>query len=368
MKIGELAALTGASPKAIRRYEALGLVAPARRANGYREYDDRDVRAVQEIRGLNRLGIPVEDTRPFLDCLADGSPNADDCPASLAEYRRAIADLTAQIDNLTARRETLTRRLRAAAYRTTPPPLPGTHAAARTHPIPTARSTDISAISTPPRTTADSAAQPGRAADERTPPVDFPIPLPAQAALCTLSPGLPLPVDDGAADHLPGMRLPSLSHTATDGTLIDLAALGPGRTVLYLYPLTGRPDTDLPVGWNEIPGARGCTAQACGFRDHHSDLLAAGANRVFGLSSQDSAYQREVTERLRLPFAMLSDPGLRLADALDLPTFTAGADRLYRRLTMIVRDGGIEHVFYPVFAPDRHADEVLDWLRVHPLS
>ncbi|WP_067708294.1 MerR family DNA-binding transcriptional regulator [Nocardia yamanashiensis] len=122
MKIGELAALTGASPKAIRRYESLGLVSPARRANGYRDYDDHAVRAVQEIRGLNRLGIPVEDTRPFLDCLADGSTNSDDCPASLAEYRRAIEDLTTQIEMLSARRDVLTRRLREAAYRGTPAP------------------------------------------------------------------------------------------------------------------------------------------------------------------------------------------------------------------------------------------------------
>ncbi|MFD5006237.1 peroxiredoxin [Streptomyces mutabilis] len=131
---------------------------------------------------------------------------------------------------------------------------------------------------------------------------------------------------------------------------------------LYIYPLTGRPGTDLPEGWDSIPGARGCTAEACGFRDHYQDLLAAGATQVYGLSSQDSDYQREVTERLRLPFQMLSDPARSLAQALDLPTFTTGGLTLYKRLTLIIKDNVIEHLFYPVFPPDKHADQVLDWL------
>ncbi|WP_433430481.1 peroxiredoxin [Nonomuraea sp. CA-141351] len=122
---------------------------------------------------------------------------------------------------------------------------------------------------------------------------------------------------------------------------------------------------DLPEGWDTIPGARGCTPEACGFRDHHEELREAGAARVYGLSSQSGAYQQELVDRLRLPFAMLSDPGFAVRDALGLPTFTTGGMTLYRRLTMIVADGVIEHVFYPVLPPDRHAGQVLSWLRVH---
>lgn len=176
---------------------------------------------------------------------------------------------------------------------------------------------------------------------------------------------LPAPVDDGAAAHLPGARLPGLELTATDDTAVRLDALGAGRTVLYLYPLTGRPGVDLPEGWDAIPGARGCTPEACGFRDHHRDLLAAGADAVFGLSSQLPDYQREVVDRLHLPFRMLSDPDLALARALTLPTFTAGGPPLYKRLTLIVRDGVVEHAFYPVFPTDTHAAQVLAWLRAN---
>jgi peroxiredoxin len=181
-----------------------------------------------------------------------------------------------------------------------------------------------------------------------------------------LPPDLPVPVDDGAASHLPGRAMPAITLARNDGGEVRLADLGPGRTVLYLYPMTGRPGTPLPTGWNEIPGARGCTPESCGFRDHHAELQAAGAARVFGMSSQSSDYQREAAERLRLPFPLLSDQGLAVADALGLPTFTADGLKLYRRLTMIVTGGVIEHVFYPVFPPDRHAAEVLDWLRDHP--
>jgi peroxiredoxin len=179
----------------------------------------------------------------------------------------------------------------------------------------------------------------------------------------TLPDNLPVPHDDGAADHLPGTVMPTLSLPASDGNLVDLAALGPGRTIIYLYPLTGRPGVDLPQGWDAIPGARGCSTEACDFRDHFADLRRAGASRVYGLSSQDPDYQAEVVERLHLPFAMLSDPRLALADALDLPTFSApGHDRLYSRLTLVVRDGHIEHVFYPIFPPNTHAQQVLTWL------
>jgi peroxiredoxin len=182
-----------------------------------------------------------------------------------------------------------------------------------------------------------------------------------------LPPNLPIPDDDGAADHLPGMPRPRIDRPATGGGVVRLNSLGPGNTVLYIYPLTGRPDTDLPEGWDAIPGARGCTPEACDFRDHHQDLLDAGAGRVFGLSSQDTAYQRELVARLRLPFQMLSDPALTLADALNLPTFQAGGMRLFTRLTLIVRDDRIKHVFYPIFPPNAHAQQVLAWLRDDPL-
>lgn len=195
--------------------------------------------------------------------------------------------------------------------------------------------------------------------NSRFPPADGEEPM---SDYTSLPADLPVPVDDGAAAHLRGTRLPRLALHATDGATISLEALGAGRTVLYIYPLTGRPGTDLPQGWDSIPGARGCTAEACGFRDHHHDLLAAGATQVYGLSSQDSNYQREVIERLRLPFEMLSDPARSLAQALDLPTFTTGGLTLYKRLTLIVKYTVIEHVFYPIFPPDKHADHVLAWL------
>jgi peroxiredoxin len=162
---------------------------------------------------------------------------------------------------------------------------------------------------------------------------------------------LPLPEDDGAADHLPGAAMPPVVLRDTSGNEVALDQLGPGRTVIYLYPLSGRPGVDLPNGWDAIPGARGCTPEACGFRDHHADLQAAGARAVYGLSSQSTDYQ--------------SDPDLALADALDLPTFEAGGERLFSRLTLIVTDGRIEHAFYPIFPPDQHAAEVLEWLHRH---
>jgi peroxiredoxin len=177
---------------------------------------------------------------------------------------------------------------------------------------------------------------------------------------------LPVPVDDGAGDHLPGVELPAVALAATSGETIALDRLGPGRSVLYVYPLTGRPGVELPDGWDDILGARGCTTEACDFRDHHADLVAAGAARVYGVSAQDTEYQREVVDRLHLPFAMLADPDLELAEAIALPTFTAGDRRLYRRLTLIVDHGRVEHVFYPVFPPDEHAREVLAWLRANP--
>ncbi|HEV8223759.1 MAG TPA: peroxiredoxin [Rubrobacteraceae bacterium] len=171
---------------------------------------------------------------------------------------------------------------------------------------------------------------------------------------------LPVPEDDGAADHLPGMRLPSVPLASTSGEIVDLSAL-PGRTVVYCYPMTGRPDRSLPAGWDEIPGARGCTPQTCSFRDHHAELRSLGAS-VFGSSTQDTEYQREAATRLHLPFALLSDSDLALAGALGLPTFEVDGMVLLKRLTLVIDEGWIEKVFYPVFPPDRSAEEVVEWL------
>jgi peroxiredoxin len=172
--------------------------------------------------------------------------------------------------------------------------------------------------------------------------------------------GLPIPVDDGACDHLPGMQLPSLALQSTDGRNVDLSVLI-GRTVIFCYPRTGRPNEEPPKGWNEIPGARGCTPQSCAFRDHYSELQNLGA-RVFGLSTQTTDYQQEAVERLHLPFELLSDSELRFARALKLPTFEVDSMTLIKRLTLVVNDGRIEKVFYPVFPPDRNAVEVIEWL------
>jgi peroxiredoxin len=171
---------------------------------------------------------------------------------------------------------------------------------------------------------------------------------------------LPVPTDDGAADHLRGMRLPPVPLDSTAGETVDLSTL-PGRTVVYCYPMTGRPGDDLPRGWDEIPGARGCTPQSCSFRDHHAELQALGS-RVFGLSTQDTEYQSEAAGRLRLPFALLSDAELAFAGALGLPTFEVEGMVLLKRLTLVIDDGRIEKVFYPVFPPDKSAEEVVGWL------
>jgi peroxiredoxin len=158
---------------------------------------------------------------------------------------------------------------------------------------------------------------------------------------------LPVPVDDAACAHLPELPVPSILLPSTDGRAVDLASLA-GTTVVYCYPRTGRPGHEPPRGWNEIPGARGCTPESCNFRDHHAELQAGGA-RVFGLSTQETDYQREAVERLRLPFALLSDAHLRVARALRWPTFDVDGMTLIKRLTLILRDGRIEEVFYPVF-------------------
>jgi peroxiredoxin len=176
----------------------------------------------------------------------------------------------------------------------------------------------------------------------------------------TLPEGLPVPEDDGGADHLPGAEVPPLELDSSQGP-VDLAELCAERGVVYVYPRTGRPDRPMPEGWNEIPGARGCTPQSCEFRDHAGELAGHGA-RVAGLSAQNLDDQREFAERNRMPFPVLADPELRVRDALGLPTFEVEGLTLYKRLAWIAEGGRIVKVFYPVFPPDRNAQDVLDWL------
>lgn len=174
---------------------------------------------------------------------------------------------------------------------------------------------------------------------------------------------IPAPTDDGAARHLIGLRLPvEVTLPATDGRNVDLSSLT-GITVVYAYPMTGRPGVPLPDGWDMIPGARGCTPQSCSFRDHFEELSTVGVAHAFGLSTQSTAYQREAADRLHLPFALLSDQTFSLTSALALPTFEVEGMRLLKRLVLIIQDGKILKVFYPVFPPDRSAADVIKWLR-----
>jgi peroxiredoxin/putative methionine-R-sulfoxide reductase with GAF domain len=172
---------------------------------------------------------------------------------------------------------------------------------------------------------------------------------------------LPAPVDDGACDHLPGRELPSLALESTRGS-VELRELASGRLVLYIYPRAGGRDFRAPADWDAIPGARGCTPESCSFRDHAAEFAALAA-RVAGLSVQPLDEQIELAERLQLPFPVIADPGRELGDALALPTFEFEGESLYRRLTLLAEYGRIVKVFYPVFPPDQHGDEVLAWLR-----
>jgi peroxiredoxin len=178
---------------------------------------------------------------------------------------------------------------------------------------------------------------------------------------------IPAPEDDGATKHLTGMKLPSLFLPATNGEHVDLSILQ-GRSVIYAYPMTGRPDVPLPDGWDMIPGARGCTPQSCAFRDLAHELKVAGADHIFGLSTQSTDYQVEVAERLHLPFPLLSDVDMLLTSALKLPTFIVSGAVLLKRLTMVMNNGQIEHIFYPIFPPDQNATDVVDWLTVNPVA
>jgi peroxiredoxin len=179
---------------------------------------------------------------------------------------------------------------------------------------------------------------------------------------------IPAPQDDGGTRHLQGIQLPEMTLPATDGSQVNLAKI-PGRIVVFAYPRTGEPGKIALVDdWDMIPGARGCTPQTCAFRDLHKLLTETGAARVFGLSTQDGAYQREAAERLHLPFPLLSDETLALTSALRLPTMQVAGLTLIKRLAMVMDDGRISKVFYPVFPPDRNAGDVLAWLQQNPRS
>lgn len=292
MRVGELAQRTGTTVRALRYYESAGLVVPRRLGNGYREYEPIAERMVLQIRELTALGLSVEETRPFVESLADGNDVADVCPAALATYRSAIAGLQQRIGQLTAQRQALDARLDAAA---------------------------------------------GLIVKRGDAGLDEP-------------------------DQLVGTRLPSLPFYSTDGRPVDLGNLGHGRTIIFVYPLTGRPGVDLPNGLSEIPGARGSTEQASWFRDHHGELLRAGARRIYGLSAQSTGYQRELVHRLGLPYPLIPDPRLTLAEATCLPTFAVDDITLYHRLTLVIADDVIEHVFHPIAEPASHALEVIRWL------
>jgi peroxiredoxin len=177
---------------------------------------------------------------------------------------------------------------------------------------------------------------------------------------------IPAPLDDGAAKHLTGAKLADIALPATDGPPVSLAKLT-GRTVLFCYPRTGTPgQISLVDDWDLIPGARGCTPQSCAFRDLYGELQAAGASQVFGLSTQDTAYQRELATRLHLPFPILSDEALAFTKAMRLPTLAVAGLTLIKRMALVIDDGSITQVFYPVFPPDRNAGDVLSWLKQHP--
>src|SRR4029079_9430335 len=186
-----------------------------------------------------------------------------------------------------------------------------------------------------------------------------------QTNLNQLPANLPRPKDDGGQCVLKAIALHDRELPSTRNRRVNLSTVSAPRIVIYAYPMTGRPDRQLPQGWDDIPGARGCTPETCGFRDHHKDLAKLHAD-VFGISTQDTAYQQEMVKRLEVPFEVLSDERMAFARALNLPTFTVDGMTLLKRLTIVARRGRIEHVFYPVFPPDAHAEEVIAWLKQHP--
>ncbi|MCC9205001.1 redoxin family protein [Arthrobacter sp. zg-Y769] len=317
LRSGEVAAETGVSVKALRGYEDHGLVVPMRGENGYRLYGRHQVNVVTQVHRLNALGIPLRDMAAFVDCLNAGSVHADACPSTLTEYRRAIERIDATITALTQQRTLLVGNLSTASRRM----------------LGQMEETDA-----------------------------------ANPNLAPLSGDLVAPNDDGATDHLPGMLMPSIVLPSTDNDDVDLGDLGEGRVLIYVFPMTGSPEQDMPEGWDAIPGARGCSPHNCDMRNHYADLVQAGVRRVFGLSSQPGSYQQALVGALRLPYPLLTDEELSLAADPGLPTLTAGDLTVYRRLALLIRDGRIEHVFYPVFPPDQHAGVVLDWLANHPVD
>lgn len=181
--------------------------------------------------------------------------------------------------------------------------------------------------------------------------------------LSSLPKNLPIPKDDGLASHLIGSKMPSVTLQSTSGKLIDVSSIE-GWKVVYCYPLTGRPDMNLPEGWDQIPGARGCTPQACAFRDYNQELRSMGVS-VFGISTQPPDYQREMVDRLHIPFDVLSDTKLKLANAMNLPTIEVNGFRLLKRLTMIMHYSVIRHIHYPVFPPDGEPMKVINWLKTN---
>jgi peroxiredoxin len=185
--------------------------------------------------------------------------------------------------------------------------------------------------------------------------------MPRSDDLYSLPPDLPVPIDDGACDHLKGAVIPSVPLRSTAGSVVDLSELS-GLVVVYAYPRTGRPDADPPAGWDLMPGMRGCTPQSCAFRDHYAEIRSFGAE-LFGLSTQSSDYQLEVAERLHLPFSLLSDESLQLTEKMRLPTIEIGGMTLLKRFTLIIRDRRIIHLIYPVFPPDKNSEQVVTWLK-----
>ena len=185
---------------------------------------------------------------------------------------------------------------------------------------------------------------------------------PGLPANLQLPSNLPVPLDDGACDHLPGMKFPSIALRSTKGRLVSLADATTGRVIVYAYPRTGSPGVQVPSNWDAIPGARGCTPQSCSMRDHYKQVKALGAE-IYGLSTQTTDYQKELVDRLHLPFEVLSDADFKLTHALNLPTFEFDGMTLIKRLTLVIKDGKIEKVFYPVFPPDKHGEQVVAWLR-----
>lgn len=181
--------------------------------------------------------------------------------------------------------------------------------------------------------------------------------------LSDLPSDLPIPLDDGACDHLEGLQIPELILPSTNNDQINLSKLS-GLTIIYIYPMTGRPDVPLPDGWDQIPGARGCTPQSCSFRDSHEELKEFKAS-VFGLSTQSTSYQKEAADRLHLTFPLLSDESLQLTEALSLPTMSVNKMTLIKRITLVCNDRKIVKVFYPVFPPDLNIYEVIEFLKIN---